>query len=112
MALSVFAEVLPYSREVVKSGSFPDSVNAQALLKDRSATLQRFCTTSSKTAPCISCSEVSASFWRNVENNNRSTERMIGKMKRVVQNKLMDVHRSLTRLIYVSELISSTLLEL
>ena len=97
MAVSVFAEVPPDSCEAVKSGSFPDSVNAQALLKDRSATLKRFFTTLSKTAPCISCSEVPASFWRNVEINNRSTERMIGKMKRVVQNKLMDVSSQLNK---------------
>ena len=84
----------------------------ETLLKDRSATLKRFFATLSKTAPCISCSEVPASFWRNAENNNRSTERMIGKMKRVVQNRLMDVSLQLTKLIYVSEPISSTLLEL
>ena len=42
VALSVFAEVPPYSLEAVKTGLFPESADAPGLLKDRRATLKSF----------------------------------------------------------------------
>ena len=69
--------------------TFPDEVDARNLLKDRSSRLRSFFFTScSKTAQCINSSEIPALFWIGFENNNRSTERVIGKLKQVVRNKL------------------------
>ena len=91
VTLCVFAEMPPYLREAVETGLFPEFADAPGLLKDRRATFKSFFTGLSKTAPCINCAEVPIPVWRGTEYNNRCTERMIGKMKRVVQNKLMDV---------------------
>ena len=41
-------------------------------------------------AACMLCSEVPKAHWRNIDNNNRATERYIGKLKSVVQNKIRD----------------------
>jgi len=90
VALSVFAEVPPYSFEAVTTGTFPQSVDTGMLVRDRKTTLKCFFTSQSKNAPCIMCSEIPAAFWRCVENNNRATERIIGKMKGVVQSKIVD----------------------
>ena len=61
------------------------------LIKDRKTNLKSFFTNETKNAPCIMCLEVPATFWKHVENNNRSTERIIGKMKRVIQSKIVDI---------------------
>ena len=90
VALSVYAEVPPYSVEAVQTGYFPDSVDVRKLLEERKASLKDFFTLESKAAVCILCSEVPVAHWRNIDNNNRATERYIGKLKNVVQNKIRD----------------------
>ena len=90
VALSVFAEVSPYSIQAVKTSHYPDSVDARKLLQGRKAGLRDFFTSESKTAPCIVCSEVQVAHWKNIENNNIATERLIGKLKGVVQNTILD----------------------
>ena len=90
VALSVFAEVLPYSIEAVKASHSPDSVDARKLLQGRKGGLRDFFTSESKTAPCIVCSEVPVAHWQSIENNNRATERLIRKLKDVVQNTILD----------------------
>ena len=75
VALSVFAEVSPYSIEAVKTSHYPDSVDARKLLQGRKAGLRDFFTSESKTAPCIVCFEVPVAHWKCIENNNRATER-------------------------------------
>ena len=84
VALSVYVEVPPYSVEAVQTGYFPDSVDARKLLEERKASLKDFFTLESKAAACILCSEVPIAHWRNIDNNNGTTERYIGKLKNVV----------------------------
>ena len=57
-ALSVFAEVSPYSIEAVKTSHYSDSVDARKLLQGRKAGLRDPFTSESRTTPCIVCSEV------------------------------------------------------
>ena len=90
IALSVFAEVSPYSIETVKTSRYPGSVDARKLLQGRKAGLRDVLTSESKTAPCIVCSEVPVAHWKSIENNNIATERLIGKLKGVVQNTILD----------------------
>ena len=90
VALSVFAEVSPYSIEAVKTSYYPDSVDARKLLRGRKAGLKDSFTSESRTAPCIVCSEVPVAHWKTIENNNRATEKLIGKLKGVVQNTILD----------------------
>ena len=90
VALSVFAEVSPYSIEAVKTSQYPDSVDARKLLQGRKADLRDFFTSESRTAPCIVCSEVPVAHWKSNENNSRATERLIGKLQDVVQNTILD----------------------
>ena len=89
VALSVYAEVPPYSVEAVQTRYFPDSVDARKLLKERKASLKDFFALESKAAACILFSEVPVAHWRNIDNNNRATERYIGRLKNV-QNKILD----------------------
>ena len=78
VALSVYAEVPPYSLEAVSSsGSFPTSVNIEAFPEPKRR-LKHFFTTRSKEAFCIAAADLSPAFWRNIDNHNRSTERRIG----------------------------------
>ena len=65
-------------------------MDTRKLLQERKAGLKDFFTVESKTASCITCLEVPAAHWRNMENNNRATERFTGKLKGVVQNKILD----------------------
>ena len=89
VALSVFAEVSPYSIEAVKISHYPNSADARKLLQGGKAGLRDFFTSESKTAPCIVCSEVPVAHYKSIENN-RATERLIGKLKGVVQNTILD----------------------
>ena len=90
VALSVFSEWLLYSIEAVKTGRFPDYVDAPKLLQNSKAGLKSFFTTESINAPCIACPELPAMFWKVVENNNRGTGRQIGKLKKIVHNRIVD----------------------
>ena len=90
VALSVFAEVAPYTAEAVKtSESFPTDVDVCALLQDRSTLLKQFFTAKSKEAPCIT-TDITPMFWKSIENHNRSTERRIGRLKGLINNKVQD----------------------
>jgi len=87
VALSVHAEVAPYTAEAVKTHqSLPDHVDIRRLLQKKNTTLKDFFTKSSKFAPCISAGHVSPAFWQSIDNHNRSTERLIGKLKNVIQD--------------------------
>ena len=90
IALSAFAEVPPYSLEAIRTGHFPQSVDSRKLLQDRKAGLKSFFTAESKNAPCVMCTEVPSAFWKVAENNNRATERLIGKLKLVLQSSIVD----------------------
>ena len=90
VALSVFAEVSLYSIEAVKTSHYPDYVDTRKLLQGRKAGIRDFFTSESRTAPCIVYSEVPVAHWKSIENNNRATERLIGKLKGVVQNTILD----------------------
>ena len=90
VALSVLAEVSPYCIEAVKMSHYPDSVVARKLLQGRKADLRDFFTSESRTTPCIVCSEVPVAHRKSIENNNRATERLMGKLKGVVQNTIFD----------------------
>ena len=89
IALSVFAKDSPYSFEAVKTSHYPDSVDAQKLLQGRKAGLRGSFASESRTAPCIICSEVPVAHWKSIKNNNRATERLIGKLKFVVRNTVL-----------------------
>ena len=56
VAPSVFAEVHPDTIGTIKTGLFPDSIEARGFLEDYSASRRSFLTTFSKTTLCISCS--------------------------------------------------------
>ena len=69
VALSVFAEVSPYSIEAVKTSHYPDSVDVRKLLQGRKAGLRDFFTSESRTAPSIVSPEVPVAHWKSIENN-------------------------------------------
>ena len=60
--------------------------------RSRSARLKIFFTAQSKPAPCVLCANEPAAFWRKIDNNNRCTERRIGKLKNIIQNRLRDFY--------------------
>jgi len=62
------------------------NVNINALLCDRSTRLKQFFTSDSKNAPCVSYA-VDTRFWKSVDNNNRSTERRIGELRDILQER-------------------------
>lgn len=91
VALSVHAKVAPYTAEAVQtSESLPETVDVVSLLRNRNSRLKHFFTQSSKTAPCIQMTHVKPAFWKSIENHNRSTERRIGKLKGLVNEKIRD----------------------
>ena len=49
------------------------------LLQSRNARLKSFSTVQSQFAPCVMSANVPVSFWKTIGNNNRFTERQIGK---------------------------------
>jgi len=88
IALSVHAEVPPYTVDAVKEKAFPNNVDIeQALLKRKQ--LRDFFTEESKLSPCIACFS-SPMFWKSIDNNNRSTERFIGRLKLIVNGMVRD----------------------
>ena len=62
VALSVYAEVAPYSVEAVEACSFPATVDEGSLLQDRTTRLRHFFTMKSKEAPCIAVSQINPNF--------------------------------------------------
>ena len=88
IALSEHAEVPPYAVDAVKEKAFPKNVDIQqALLKRKQ--LRDFHTEESKFSPCIACFS-SSIFWKSIDNNNRSTERFIGRLKLIVNGMVRD----------------------
>ena len=91
IALSEHAEVAPYTVEAVKTyESLPEEVNVYSLLQDRTTSLTQFFTKKSREAPCISMTHVKPTFWKSIENHNLSTERRIGRLKGLINNKIQD----------------------
>ena len=98
VALSVYSEVPPYTTEAIKtSRSFPQSVDVRLFLQDPTKKLKHFFTLKSKDAPCITASHIHPSFWKSIDNNNRSTERRIGKLKGVIQERISEKPSQLNR---------------
>ena len=98
VALSVYAEIPPYSLEAVSSSeSFSDSVDIGTLLSDPKQRLRHFFTKQSKEAPCISASHLNHSFWRTIDCHNRSTERRIGILKEIINKKIFDAPKYMNR---------------
>ena len=97
VALSVHAEVAPYSVEAVKACSLPQTVDVRSMLEDRTTRLKQFFTMRSKEAPCIAASHVQPTFWKSIDNNNRVTERRIGKLKSLVNSKISEDPNQLNR---------------
>ena len=88
IALSVHAEVPPYTVDAVKEKAFPKHVDIRrALLKRKQ--LQDFITEESKFSPCIACF-LFPMFWKSTDNNNRSTEQFIGRLKLIVNGMVRD----------------------
>ena len=91
VALSVYAKVPPFSLEAIRySESFADAVDVVALLNDPKCRLKHFFTKESKEAPCISASLVKPEFWKSIDNHNRSTERRIGNLTKIINKKIYD----------------------
>ena len=87
----VHAEVASYTAEAVKtSESLPEEMDACSLLQDRTTRLKQFFTKKSREAPCISITHVKPTFWKSIENHNRSTERRIGRLKELINKKIQD----------------------
>ena len=83
-ALSKHAEVPPHTIDAVKEKAFPKNVDIQqALLKRKQ--LRDFFTKESKFSSCIACFS-SSMFRKDIDNNNRSTERFFGRLKLIVNN--------------------------
>ena len=76
IALSVHAEVPPFTLEAVKEKTFPKQINMEQMLWKR-GTLRDFFTEDNKMAPCITSVSVLQMFWRNIDNNNRGTELLL-----------------------------------
>ena len=99
--LSVYADVAPYSVEALKTcSSLSPAVDARSLLLDRTARLKHFFTLQtlqSKEAPCIVATHVQPEFWKSIHNNNRATERRIGKLKGLINNKIGEIPSQLYR---------------
>ena len=88
IALSVHTEMPLYTIAAVKEKAFPKNVDIQqALLKRKQ--LRNFFTKESKFSPCIACSS-SPMFWKSIDNNNRSTEWFIGRLKLIVNGMVRD----------------------
>ena len=98
VALSVYAQVPPYSLEAVSSSaSFPTSVNIEAFPQKTKRRLRHFFTTRSKEAPCIAAADLGPAFWRNIDNHNRFTERKIGALKDIINQKIVDIPEHMNR---------------
>ena len=96
VALSLFSDILPLYLEAVKtSSSLPLAINTRAQIKCRAARLKIFFTTQSQSAPCVTYSDIiPAMSWKSIDNNNRATERRIGKLKNVIQYRIFDDNKN------------------
>ena len=91
VALSVYAEVPPYTVEATKtSTNLPQAIDVVYLLQNRSARLKHFFTQKNKDTPYIALSNINFTFWKSIGNHNRSTERRIEKLKNLVNERIID----------------------
>ena len=91
VALSLFSDCPPFSLNAVKtSSSLPADVDTRVQLQCRAARLRNFFTVQSQRAPCVMHNSIPAMFWNTIENNNRCTERRIGKLKNIIQDRVCD----------------------
>ena len=75
-----FAVSPPLPFDAVETpNSLPVTWEICDLLISRNARLKSFSTVQSQFAPSIMCVNVPVSFWKTIDNNNRFTERQIGK---------------------------------
>ena len=88
--------MLPLSFETVKTSfSLPVRIDARALTKCRAARLEKFFTTQSLSAPCVTYSYIiPAMLWKSIDNNNCATERRIGKLKNGIQDRVSDDNKN------------------
>ena len=64
------------------SSSLPVAIDTRAQMKCRAARLKNFFTSQSQSAPCVTHSDIiPAMLWKSINNNNRATEKRIGKLK-------------------------------
>ena len=80
--------------------------DVRSLFQDRRSRLMHFFTSSSKEATCISMTRVQSSFWKSIDNHNRSTKRRIGRLKELINKKSEISQLNLPILICVCMLIS------
>ena len=67
IALSVHAEVAPYTAEAITtSESLPEELDVCSLLQDRTTRLKQFFTKKSREAPCVSMTHVKPTFWKSI----------------------------------------------
>ena len=85
------------SVEAVKACPFPVTVNVCSLLQDRTTRLRHFFTMKSKEALCIAVSHINPNFWKSIHNNNLATERRIGKLKGLINDKITENPSQLNR---------------
>ena len=76
------------------SSSLPADVDTRVQLQRRAARLRNFFTVQSQRAPCVTHNSIPAMFWKTIENNNRCTERRIGKLKNIIQDRVCDDKRN------------------
>ena len=96
--LRVYAETPPYSVKAASfSESFPDSVEIRTLLSDPKKCLRHFFTKQSIEASCISASNLNPYFWHAIDCYNRSTERLIGILKKIINQKIFDAPKYMNR---------------
>ena len=88
IGLSVHAEVPPYTVDALKEKAFLKNADIQQALLKRQQ-LRDFFTEESKFSSCIACFS-SPMFWKSIDNNNRSTERFIGRLKLIVNGLVRD----------------------
>ena len=76
----IYAVSPPLPFDAVKTpNSLPVTLEICDLLKSRNVRLKSFSTVRSQFAPCVMSANVPVSFWKTIDNNNRFTERQIGK---------------------------------
>ena len=101
VALSLFSDCPPFSLNAVKTSSaLPADVDTRVQLQCRAARLRNFFTVQSQRVPYVMHNSIPAIFWKTIENNNRCTERQIGKLKNIIQDRVFVITRETAVLIY------------
>ena len=92
VAVSLFSDIPPLSLEAVKtSSSLPVAIDTRAQMKCGAARLKTFFTFQSQSAPSLTYNDIiPAMLWKSIDHNKRATERRIGKLKNVIQDRVSD----------------------